>query len=31
MRLYGERVQKHVKAKDLGLSDEFWPEATAID
>jgi hypothetical protein len=22
---------KHVEAKDLGLSDEFWPETTAID
>jgi hypothetical protein len=25
--LYGERVQKRVEAKDLGLSDEFWAEA----
>ncbi|KAJ7841115.1 hypothetical protein B0H13DRAFT_2365880 [Mycena leptocephala] len=27
MMLYGERVQKSVVAKDLGLSDEFWAEA----
>jgi hypothetical protein len=28
MMLYGERVQKRVETKDLGLSDEFWAEAT---
>ncbi|KAJ7658995.1 hypothetical protein B0H17DRAFT_1163195 [Mycena rosella] len=28
MMLYGERVEKRVQNKDLGLSDEFWAEAT---
>jgi hypothetical protein len=31
MRLYGERVQKHVEAKNFVLPDKFRPEATAID
>jgi hypothetical protein len=28
MMIYAERVKKQVEAKDLGLSDEFWAEAT---
>ncbi|KAJ7614262.1 hypothetical protein DFH06DRAFT_1286300 [Mycena polygramma] len=28
MMLYAERVVKRVQDKDLGLSDEFWQEAT---
>ncbi|KAF7371761.1 hypothetical protein MVEN_00032700 [Mycena venus] len=28
MILYAERVEKHVVQKDLGLSDDFWAEAT---
>ncbi|KAJ6572373.1 hypothetical protein DFH09DRAFT_982152 [Mycena vulgaris] len=28
MMIYGERVQKRVDSQGLGLSDEFWAEAT---
>ncbi|KAJ7328071.1 hypothetical protein DFH08DRAFT_967830 [Mycena albidolilacea] len=28
MMIYAERVKKQVDTKDLGLSDEFWAEAT---
>ncbi|KAJ7447393.1 hypothetical protein FB451DRAFT_1054473, partial [Mycena latifolia] len=27
MMIYGERVQKQVHSRDLGLSEEFWAEA----
>ncbi|KAJ7304823.1 hypothetical protein DFH08DRAFT_825183 [Mycena albidolilacea] len=30
MMVYAERVQKQVEKKDLGLSEEFWAEATGI-
>ncbi|KAJ7787216.1 hypothetical protein B0H14DRAFT_3581083, partial [Mycena olivaceomarginata] len=31
MMIYAERVKKQVDTKDLGLSDEFWAEATGTD
>ncbi|KAJ7312273.1 hypothetical protein DFH08DRAFT_822306 [Mycena albidolilacea] len=30
MMIYAERVQKQVEKKDLGLSEEFWAEATGV-
>lgn len=28
MMIYGERVDKRVASKELGLSEEFWMDAT---
>ncbi|KAJ7890067.1 hypothetical protein B0H14DRAFT_2336420, partial [Mycena olivaceomarginata] len=30
MMIYAERVQKQVEKKELGLSEEFWAEATGV-
>ncbi|KAF7358803.1 hypothetical protein MSAN_01219600 [Mycena sanguinolenta] len=31
MMLYAERIQRRVREKDLGLTDEFWAEALGDD